>query len=78
MNLPYIHGGPIWAEILVVLFGLFCLGEGLYFLKMEDAFVPIIHIYKKNNPFAFWVVVCFWLGMGLFLLIIGFAMLFLV
>jgi hypothetical protein len=68
----------IWPEIFFLLFGLFCLVEGLYFLKIGDAFVPIIHIYKDENPFAFWVVVCFWLGMGLFLLIIGFAMLFLV
>ena len=78
MDISYIHGGPLWAEILVVLFGLFCLAEGLYFLKKEDAFFPIIHFHKEKNPLAYWVTVSFWVGMGLFLLVLGFVMIFLV
>lgn len=71
MNIPFLHSGPLWMEIFFLLYGLFCLGEGIYFLKTEDAFVPIIHIYKKDNPFAFYVVICLWLGTGLFLLFLG-------
>ncbi len=70
MDIPYFSEMPILVEILLIILGLFFLIEGLSFLSKKEGFVPIITVKKEKNPFAYWIVVSYWLIFGLFLLIL--------
>lgn len=77
MNIPYLNNMPLWIEILVMLLGLFFLAEGFYCIKRKKAFLPFIEVKKEKNSLAYWAIVVYWLGFGLFFLIIALLSMFL-
>ena len=78
MDFYFINDAPLWMDFLVLFIGFILFGLGLSFLKSGEAHGPwwlIGHHFKRGEtPYLYWLFTCFWLGMGLFLLIIGIIM----
>lgn len=79
MDFYFINEGPIWVSILVIIFGIILLGLGLSFLKLGEArggpWWAIGLYFKKNkNPYLYWFTICFYLFLGLSMIVLGLIM----
>ena len=74
MDFYFINDGALWMEILIIFLGIIFIIIGQYCLKKEYVFIPIIYFYKDKNPSVYWIIISYWLGLGIFLIILGFIM----
>jgi hypothetical protein len=75
MDFYFIHDAPLWMDILILIIGVIMFWLGLSFLKSGKSHGPWwligIDFNREKNPNIYWFFTCFWLGLGLFVLIIG-------
>jgi len=80
MDFYFIHDGPLWISIIILLLGLVVLGIGIIFLKSGRTcgawFLAIagIDFKKEERPILYWFFTLFWLFWGLLITAIGLIM----